>query len=67
MTIRSPHCSLEPGAARPARDVFLALALKGILLLAIYLLCFSPAHRPPSDTTATATAIVGAAPIQEVR
>ena len=43
----------------PGRDVFLALALKGILLLALYLWCFSPAHRPASDADAIATALVG--------
>ncbi len=42
------------------RDVFWALALKGVLLLALYLLCFSPAHRPGSDADAIATALVGA-------
>ena len=45
--------------ARPGRDVFLALALKGALLLTVYLLFFSPAHRLPSDATTTATALIG--------
>jgi hypothetical protein len=67
MTIRSPHSSQDSGAARPARDVFLALAVKGILLLAIYLLFFGPAHRPAVDADATATAVVGAHPIRDVR
>ena len=51
---------IPDGTARPAHDVFLALALKGILLLALYLLCFSPAHRPASDADSIATALVGA-------
>jgi hypothetical protein len=46
--------------ARPGRDVLVALALKGLLLLAIYLLFFGPAHRPPSDASATAKALIGA-------
>jgi hypothetical protein len=45
--------------ARPGRDVFLALALTGVLLLTVYLLFFSPAHRLPSDATATAAALIG--------
>jgi len=45
---------------RPARDLIVALALKGVLLLAIYLLFFGPAHRVPSDAAATAAAFIGA-------
>ncbi len=45
--------------ARPGRDVLVALALKGMLLLAIYLLFFGPAHRSPSDAGATARALIG--------
>ena len=46
-------------AARPRRELFLALALKGILLLIIYCLFFGPAHRLPSDASATAAALIG--------
>jgi hypothetical protein len=59
MAFRFPHLRGVPDRARPGRDVFAALAIKGILLLAIYLLFFGPAHRPPSDSTATATALLG--------
>jgi hypothetical protein len=52
-------------SARPARDIFAALALKGVLLLAIYLLFFGPAHRLPSDATATAKALIGAFPSKD--
>jgi hypothetical protein len=37
-----------------------ALALKGVLLLGIYLLFFGPAHRLPSDAVATAAALIDA-------
>jgi len=43
----------------PARDVFAALALKGVLLAVIYVLFFGPAHRSSADATATAKALVG--------
>jgi hypothetical protein len=46
-------------AARPLRDVLIALSLKGILLLGIYLFFFGPAHRLPSDANATAAALIG--------
>jgi hypothetical protein len=46
-------------AARPARDVLVALAVKGILLFAIYLMFFGPAHEPRSDASATAHALIG--------
>lgn len=46
-------------AAKPARDLTLALALKGALLLALYLLFFGPSHRSPSDAPATAAALLG--------
>jgi hypothetical protein len=41
------------------RELVIALALKGILLLAIYLLCFGPAHRRPADAAVTAAALLG--------
>jgi hypothetical protein len=45
----------------------IALALKGALLFAIYLLCFGPTHRLPSDAAATAAALIGAAAPEESR
>ncbi len=45
--------------ARPARDVVVALAIKAVLLGGLYLLFFSPAHRPASGAAATASALVG--------
>jgi hypothetical protein len=55
---------LWPGRGRttvsaPARDVFAALALKGVLLLAIYLMFFNPSHHLPPDVAAIANALVG--------
>jgi hypothetical protein len=52
---------------RLARDLTVALALKGALLLAIYLLFFGPAHRLPSDPAATAAALLGANESKELR
>jgi hypothetical protein len=40
------------------RELVIALALKGILLLAIYSLCFGPAHRRPADAAATGAALL---------
>jgi hypothetical protein len=37
----------------------IALGLKGVLLLALYLLFFGPAHRVPADAGATASALTG--------
>jgi len=54
----------EPG---PARDLIVALALKGILLLTIYLLFFGSAHRLPSDAAATTAALIGANESKESR
>lgn len=51
--------------SRAARDVFAALALKLMLLLAIYVLFFSPAHRPSSDAAHTANAVVGTQPARD--
>jgi len=48
------------GRARPARDVLMALAIKGLLLLALYALFFAPSHRPASTAVATASALIGA-------
>ncbi len=45
--------------ATPHRDIVLALAVKGVLLLAIYYAFFGPAHRPRSDAAATAAAFIG--------
>ncbi len=46
-------------AARPLHEVILALMLKACLLAAIYILFFSPAHRPPANPAATANALLG--------
>lgn len=46
------------GAA--SRDVLAAVALKLALLAALYVLFFSPSHRPASDAAATARAVAGA-------
>jgi len=45
----------------------IALAVKGILLAAIYLCFFGPAHRLPSDAAATAAALFGANVPEESR
>ena len=50
----------------PTRDVLAALALKGVLLAAIYLLFFGPAHRSPSDAAITAKALVGESQSKDV-
>ncbi len=52
---------------RLARDLTVALALKGVLLLTIYLLFFGPAHRLPSDAAATAATLIGANEPKESR
>ncbi len=51
----------RPGteAARPLLEIALALAAKGAMLLALYLLFFGPSHRPRSDAPATAAALLG--------
>ncbi len=53
------HPFHSPHAEGPRRDLVWALALKGILLIGIYLLFFGPAHRSPSDAAATAAALIG--------
>lgn len=42
------------------RDILVALSVKLVLLTCLYLLFFGPAHRPPSDASATAGALMGA-------
>ena len=59
MAFRIPYLWGVSNTARPGLDVFVALVIKGVLLLAIYLLFFGPAHRSPSDSTATATVLLG--------
>ena len=54
-------------APRLARDLIVALALKGTLLLIIYLLFFGSADRLPSDAAATATALIGSNESKESR
>jgi hypothetical protein len=65
MSFRVSQLFKAPNAARPGRDVLVALALKGTLLLAIYLLFFGPAHRPRSDASATAQAMIGAGALKD--
>lgn len=59
MSFRVSHLWRARRTAGPARDVLVALALKGLLLLAIYLAFFGPAHRPSADAGATAQALIG--------
>ena len=54
-------------APGPARDLIVALALKGVLLVIIYLLFFGSAHRLPSDAAASAAALIGANESKESR
>ena len=50
-----------PGAMRnaPARDVAVAMAIKIVLLLALFALLARPVFQPASDSTATAAAVAG--------
>jgi hypothetical protein len=41
------------------RDILFALAIKAVMLLALYALFFAPRMRPPQNPAATATAILG--------
>jgi len=59
MALRIPGFLRLSRTACPQRDVLVALALKGVLLLTIYFLFFGPAHRLPSDASATAAALIG--------
>jgi hypothetical protein len=59
MTFNFQKTLVPSYAARPQRELLLALALKGILLLIIYCLFFGPAHRLPSGAAATAAALIG--------
>ncbi|MGA2398225.1 MAG: cytochrome oxidase putative small subunit CydP [Steroidobacteraceae bacterium] len=65
MSFRALYLWRAHDVARPARDVLAALAVKGILLFAIYLLFFSPAHEPRSDASATAHALIGSSASKE--
>jgi hypothetical protein len=56
-----------PHAAHPGRDVVVALTLKALLLLILYLLFFGPSHRVTADAHATAEALLGAQPAKERR
>jgi hypothetical protein len=62
----SNRAHFAPGP-RLVRDLTVALALKGVLLLTLYLLFFGPAHRPPSDAAATAATLIGANESKESR
>jgi hypothetical protein len=52
---------------RPGRDVVVALAIKGLLLLLLYALFFGSSHRVPADAGATAEALIGARHAGEIR
>lgn len=54
-------------AGGPGRDLIVALALKGLLLLVLYLVFFSPSHRPAADAGATARALLGTNDSKDVR
>jgi hypothetical protein len=41
------------------RDILFALAIKGLMLVALYQLFFAPRMRPEQNPVSTATAIVG--------
>lgn len=60
MTVLFKRRDQLTSAPRLAQDLMLALALKGMLLLAIYLFFFSLAHRVPSDARAISAALIGA-------
>jgi hypothetical protein len=65
--LKSIDASRPTARPKPAADVAVALAVKGAFLLALYLLCFGPAHRVPSGAAATATALIGANAAKESR
>lgn len=59
MTVAADDIAMPARAARLPRDIVCALAVKALLLLAIYMFFFSPAAHPPSDASATADALIG--------
>lgn len=46
---------------RLRHEIAAALALKAVLLTALYALFFSAPHRPPADAAAAGAAVIGAA------
>jgi len=64
---RIPQTRNLSRSTRLRQEVLLALALKGALLLAIYLLFFSPQHRPPSNAAATSAALIETSVPQDTR
>lgn len=67
MSVGAPARRASPTAARPGRDVAIALALKCALLGLLYLACFGPTRRPPSDAAATAAAMLAVRPTEHSR
>jgi hypothetical protein len=67
MVQRRSKLAVRPRSAKPWRDVLAAVSLKLVLLTALYLLFFSPAHRPPADSSATALAVVGESVVRSSR
>ena len=61
MTVAAHDVTMPARTARLPRAIVCALAVKGLLLLAIYMIFFSPTAQPPSDASATADALIGAA------
>lgn len=43
-----------------ARDVIAVVAVKVMLLAALYFACFSPSHRPPVDAAAVSARLLAA-------
>jgi len=66
MYSRRAQIQRKSPASRPLRDVLAALVLKGALLAVLYVLFFGPAHHSPVDAAATAKALVGAGPSEDV-
>ena len=57
-----PLASLPPATPRRGpqlrHEIGAALALKAMLLAALYVLFFSAPHRPPADAAATSAALI---------
>jgi hypothetical protein len=49
-----------PRGRRLRHEIAAALALKAVLLAALYVLFFSAPHRPPADAAATRAAVIEA-------
>jgi hypothetical protein len=62
------NTSSRPARQRPThnpiRDLTLAMAIKIVLVLALYALLSRPVFRPASDAVATAAAVAGPSGVQ---